>query len=327
MNEVFKMTAKKTEISIGVLLAFFTLLVVAQVGFSQAKKPVTAAAKFRLVTIVTQPSAAIWIDGVLFGKAGSDGRLEIKSVSAGAHSIRVRADGFTEKLQTLAAAQKGEIKIGLIATTDEAELAFQEAERLTTSDREKAIIAYKNAIKLRPNYPDAFLALARTQSDTGDLEEAQRSINAARKLRPNFAEATAVEGRILKESGEEQKAIAAFKRSITEGKGFQPEALTGLGLLYKERAEGSGGAGGFDAERANYTESAKYLKLALKQLSGAPDALVIYQLLGLVYERQQKYAEAIATYEEFLRLFPDSIESSAVQSFIVQLRKQARGEQ
>ncbi len=320
------MNAKLSNRSIGALLAVFTSLFFTQVAYSQGKRPVTAAAQFRAVTIVTQPAASIWIDGVLFGKAGTDGRLEIRSVSSGTHSVRVRADGFKEKSQTLTAAQKGEIKIALVATTDKAELAFQEAGRLTMSDREKAIAAYEQAIKLRPNYPEAYLALARTQSDTGDLEDAQRSINSARKLRPGYAEATAVEGRILKESGEEQKAIAAFKRSITEGKGFQPEALTGLGLLYKERGEGSGGAGLFEEEQAHYDESAKYLKSALKQLSGSPDALVVYQLLGLVYERQQKFADAISTYEEFLRLFPDTIEASAVRSFIVQLRKQLDGQ-
>jgi outer membrane protein assembly factor BamD (BamD/ComL family) len=36
----------------------------------------------------------------------------------------------------------------------------------------------------------------------------------------------------------------------------------------------------------------------------------------------KKYTEAIAVYEEFLRVFPDSNEASAVQSFIVQLKKQ-----
>jgi len=45
-------------------------------------------------------------------------------------------------------------------------------------------------------------------------------------------------------------------------------------------------------------------------------------LIGLVLERQKKYAEAIAVYEEFLRFFPDSNDAPAVQSFIVQLKKQ-----
>ena len=142
-----------------------------------------------------------------------------------------------------------------------------------------------------------------------------------RKTSPSNAEGSAIEGRIRKDSGEEDKAIAAFKRSIAEGKGFQPEAYTGLGLIYQERAEGYGGSGDIARESAAYDQSGKYFRTALKQLSGAPDASVLYQLVGLVLERQKKFQEAIDLYEEFLRYFPDSTDAPAVRSFIVQLKK------
>lgn len=304
----------------------FTAILATTTAFAQPKRPVTTAVQFRAITVVTEPGAAVWIDGVLYGKADKDGSLAIRTVAAGGHTVRVRADGFKEKSQPLTAAQKGEIKIALVKTTDEAELAFQEAERLTQIDREKAVAAYKKVVKLRPAYPEAFLAMARTQADMGDLEDALKSLASARKLRPGYAEASAVEGRVQKEYGEDQKAIALYKRAITEGKGFQPEAYTGLGLLYKERAETAGGSGNFDDEQLNYNEAAKNLKLSIKQLAGAPDAMVIMQLLGLIYERQQKLPEAIAVYEEFLRIFPDSNEATAVRSFVVQLRKQLEGQ-
>ncbi|MFN0139688.1 MAG: tetratricopeptide repeat protein [Pyrinomonadaceae bacterium] len=275
----------------------------------------------RSITISTEPSATVWIDGVRYGKTDSSGKLAIKTVAAGGHTLRVRADGFKEKTQPLTAAQRGDLKIALVKTTDDAELAFQEAERLTTVDREKSAEAYKRAVSLRPGYLDAHIALARILSEAGDLDEAMKAVAATRRLRPGLAEASAIEGRIHKETGEESKAIAAFKRAITEGRGFQPEAYTGLGLLYKEKAEGSAGSGDFDHEEANYAESTKYLKIALKQLSGAPDAMIIYQLLGLIFERQRKPAEAIAVYEEFLRFFPETVEAEAVRSFIVQLKK------
>jgi tetratricopeptide (TPR) repeat protein len=300
------------------VLGLFAALAFSVLSYGQ--KP--AHVKARTITVSTEPGAKVWIDGVLYGKTTDDGTLTIKTVSSGPHSIRVRADGFKQKEQPVTAVQKGSIKLPLVKTTDEAELKFQEAVRLTSSDRDKAAAAFEEAIKLRPNYPEAYLELARVNADRGDLEGAKKAIDAARKLRPNYAEATAVLGRIYKDSGEDDaKAIAAFKRAITEGKGFQPEANAGLGLLYKEKAEGFGGSGDFENERLNYQESAKYLKAAVKQLSGAPDAAVIYQLLGLAYERQKKLPEAIATYEEFLRLFPDNNEASAVKSFIVQLKK------
>ena len=104
--------------------------------------------------------------------------------------------------------------------------------------------------------------------------------------------------------GDEDKAIAAFKRAISEGRGFQPEAYTGLGILYKDRAESFAGSADYDQETASYQEAAKYLAVAAKQLGSAPDAMVVYQLLGLIYERQKKFKEAIAVYEHFLGLFP-----------------------
>ena len=302
-----------------VLIAFL-ILIAHSVAFSQAKKP--APVQYRTITISTQPEAIVSIDGVRYGTTDRTGVLKIATVAPGLHTLRIRADGFKEKSQPLTAIQKGEIKILLVKTTDEAELAYQEAERQASVDRDKSIASYKRAVKLRPAYPEAFLGLARVLSETGDFDEAQSAIVSARKLRLGYAEASAVSGRIYKDGGDEAKAVATFQRAITEGKGFQPEAYTGLGLLYKEKAEGFGGSGDFEHEAAAYTDSAKYLKSAIKQLAGAPDAMVIYQLLGLVYERQKKYAEAIATYEEFLSIFPNSVEATAVRSFIVQLKKE-----
>ena len=301
------------------MLSVIFIVIGAAVTFSQTKKPTPV--QSRTITVSTQPAAIVWIDGVRYGNTDKTGILKITTVAAGIHLLRVRADGFKERSQPITAVQKGEIKIVLVNTTDEAELAFQEAERLASVDRDKSADAYKRAIKLRPAYPEAFLGLARVLSETGDFDESQSAIASARKLRPGYAEASAVLGRIYKDNGDEAKAIAAFQRAIAEGKGFLPEAYTGLGLLYKEKAEGFGGSGDFEKEAANYVESAKYLKSALRQLSGAPDAMVIYQLLGLTYERHKKYAEALTIYEEFLRIFPNSVEATAVRSFIVQLKK------
>lgn len=281
----------------------------------------TAPAQTRSITVVTEPNTRVWIDGVLYGKTGEDGRLTISSIAAGAHTLRARAKGFKERSQPLSAAARGEVKVTLVKTTDEADLAFEEAERLTSLDRERAADAFNKAIKARPNFPEAYVALARVLADSGDGEGSLKAIASAKRLRPVYPEASAVLGRIHKDNGDEAKAIAAFKKAITEGKGFQPEAYTGLGLLYKEKAEGFGSSGDFENEAANYAEATKNLKAALKQLSGAPDAIVIYQLLGLIYERQKRYAEAIATYEDFLRFFPDVTEATAVRSFIEQLKK------
>ena len=313
--EINVMNTKLIHRSLVFTLALLTVL--CQHSWAQ----VARTSPLRSITVSTQPETTIWIDGVRYGTTDKAGTLKIASITAGVHTLRLRADGFKERSQPITAIQKGEINVTLVKTTDEAELAFQQAERLVSADRDKSADAYKKAVKLRPVYPEAFIGLARVLSEAGDPDEAQSALASARKLRPGYAEASAIQGRIYKDNGDEPKAVAAFQRAITEGKGFQPEAYAGLGLLYKEKAEGFGSSGDFEKETASYVDSAKYLKVAIKQLSGAPDAIVIYQLLGLVYERQKKYAEAIATYEEFLRIFPNIAEATAVRSFIVQLKK------
>ena len=280
-----------------------------------------SAAQFRTITISSEPKAVVWLDDVRYGTTDDAGNLEIRTVSAGRHTLRVRAAGFKEVSQPITAVQRGTIKVTLVKTTDEAELAYQEGERLAFLDREKSAEAYRKAVKLRPNYPQAWLALARVLMEADDLDGAKEAVAGARRVRPVYAELSAVEGRIHKENGDEAKAIAAFKKSIAEGKGFQPEAYTGLGILYKEKAEAAANSGDFDSEAVHAAEAAKNLKIAIKQLAGAPDTAVIYQLLGLVYENQKRYDDAIALYEEFLTIFPDSSDATAVRSFIVQLKK------
>jgi tetratricopeptide (TPR) repeat protein len=281
----------------------------------------------RSITVVSEPNASVWIDDVNYGKTDASGRLALKTFTTGTHRVRVRANGFKEAAQNLLATQTGDVKIALVKTTDEAETAFQQAEEASGSDREKAVELYKKAVRLRPKYAEAYLGMARVYSGLSESAEALKAIGNARKARPGYAEASAVEGRIYKENGNEEKAIAAFKRAITEGKGYQPEALTGLGLLYKERAEGFASSGDFESEKQNYMLAAEQLKKAAVQLAGAPDAVTIYQLLGDAYERAKMYTEAIKIYEEFLRSFPDADEAETFRSFIVQLQKRMKDEQ
>ena len=298
-----------------VIPAVFLVFLAALISFGQRSEMT------RSITIVTEPGAIVWIDDLRYGQADSSGRFTVDPLPAGPHKIRVRADGFRETVKPISAVQQGEVSIGLTKTTDQAELTFQEAERLTTLDREAAAAAYRKAIKLRPRYTQAYTGLIRVLSDARDRTGAMAAIRDLRKISPRNAEASAMEGRLHKENDDEENAIASFKRAIPEGRGMQPEAYTGLGLLYKERAEHYGAEGDAENEKVSYEQAVTNMKMALKQLGTAPDALVLYQLLGLVYERQDKHAEAIELYKQALRNFPKSNEATAFASFIEQLQK------
>ena len=305
-------------------LSFFCFCLTGIFAFTiSAQKPASGGAnQNRTLTVVTEPKAAVWLDDVRYGTTDESGKLTLKPIPSGAHKLRVRADGFKEITQPVSAAQNGDVKVALVKTEDAAELQFQEAERLSEIDREKAVAAYRKAISLRPKYAEANLALARVLLAQSNYEAARTAIAAAKRARLGYAEASAVEGRIYVAEEMPDKAIAAFKRAVTEGKGFQPEAHTGLGLLYRERAEIAASENDFEAEAANYDLAIASFKKAVAQLGGAPDAVTLYQFIGLAYEKMKKYDEAIKVYEEFLSKFPDSNEATAIQSFIVQLKKQ-----
>lgn len=277
------------------------------------------AQKTRTVTVTTAPEATVWVDDIKRGTTDETGKLVMKFVAAGTRKVRVRAYSFKETTQNLLPTQS-QLKVNLVKSTDQAELTFHEAEKMMKIDRRQAIELYQKAVSLRPKYAEAYIEMARAMSDAGDNEGALEAIANARKARPVFPEASAVEGRIHKSDGDEEKAIASFKRAIREGKGFQPEAHTGLGLLYKEKAEGFASAGDFDNETATYKIAAAELKIALAQLSGTEP--VLYELLGNVYEKMQDFKGAIAIYEEYLKLFPDTPEATTFRSYIVQIKKQ-----
>ena len=85
-------------------LATVRFMLVTVVCFTSLSSYVYSQQSFRAINVSTQPKAVVWVDGIRFGRADESGRLEITTISPGAHSIRVRADGFKEKIQPLTAA-------------------------------------------------------------------------------------------------------------------------------------------------------------------------------------------------------------------------------
>lgn len=266
----------------------------------------------RSITLKSEPQAIVWFDEVRRGVTDAAGQFEITKVSPGRHTLRVRAAGFAERTLALLPTQRGALNVTLTRTTDEAELTFQQAEaareRATTDEaRREAVELYRRALTLRPRFPAAHVNLARVLLDLNDYEAALDEVEEARGDRPGYAEASAVEGRILRATSQNAEAVAAYERAIREARGFQPEAHTGLGIIYEEEGK--------------YEEAAAAFRKAIAQLSDTEP--VLYELIGRTYERLEKYREAVAAYEKYLELAPNGKLAPAIQSVIDQLRKQA----
>jgi len=289
----------------GLLLAICGVVVLAQ------RKPIPAPNSGRTLTILTEPNAIVWLDEIRRGTTDAAGRLLLAKVSSGAHSLRVRAGGFKEVAMPVQAAQRGEVRVRLGRTTDEAELTFQQAEtaREAAKDdqsRQKSADLYRHALQLRPAFPAAHVGLARILMDLNDANGALAEIESARRDKPVYPEASAAEGRIYRETGQTDEAIGSFNRAIRERHGFQPEAHVGLGRVYEDKGQ--------------YELAAREYQIAINQLSDTEP--IIYQLLGAAYEKSGKNKEAVAAYENYLRLAPNGSLAPAVRSILEQLREQ-----
>ena len=267
------------------------------------------------LTITTEPNAIVWIDEIRRGTTDASGKLSIAKVSAGRHSVRIRAAGFKETVTPLVPGRRT-LEVKLVRTTDQAELLFQEAETAREKARddaalEKAADLYRQAIKARAAYPAAQVGLARVLMDLNQFKEAHAAIESARRAKPSFAEASAVEGRIYREEAFEDDAIRSFRRAIREGGGVQPEAYVGLARLYEDKGR--------------FAEAIVEFKKALAQLSDSEP--VIYQMLGAAYERMEQPKDAVVAYEKYLQLAPNGSYAAAIRSILEQLKREAAGEQ
>lgn len=279
------------------------------------KRGATPPPKSASVTITTEPNAIIWIDDIRRGVTSASGTLELKKISGGRHTLRVRAMGFKEVTMPLVAGKRS-MSVKLVRATDQAELAFQQAEDAREkarddASRQKAAELYRATLKLRGAYPAAHVGLARVLLDLNQYDAALDEIAAARRTRPVYAEASAVEGRINREAAFTNEAIQSFRRAIREARGIQPEAHVGLARVFEDKGQ--------------YDEAILEFRKALDQLSDSEP--VIYQLLGAAYEKQQKYKEAVDAYEKYLALAPNGSLAPAIRSIIEQLRRDAAGQE
>ncbi len=293
-------------------LAALLLFVLPTAVIAQSQAGTTAeSSPARTLAVVTEANAIVWLDDIRRGVTDESGRLVLSKITSGAHTLRVRANGFKEATTPITATARGEISVRLVRTNDQAEISFQQAETAreqakNEEDRLKAAELYRDALKARAAFPAAHVGLARVLMDLNDTDGALNAIAAARRYRASYPEASAVEGRVYKETGQTDEAIGSFNRALRESHGFQPEAHVGLGRTYEEKGQ--------------YDLAAREFQIAVSQLADTEP--IIYQLLGAAYEKNGNTKEAIAAYENYLRLAPNGSQASAIRSIVEQLKSE-----
>lgn len=295
--------------------AVLCLLVLTVSASAQRSRAAAGVAPRATVRIVTLPKAIVWIDEVKRGVADDNGILNVTPVLRRQHTVRVRAAGFKETTRTMPLPLPSTFTIKPTLRADAAELSFQAAEAAALaakddSARQSAVDLYKKALAARRIYPEAHVGMARVLLDLGEQDLAQEQVEEARSDRPNFAEASVVEGRIKRKYFDLEGAMKSFQRSVREARGFQAEAYSGVALVYQDQGNDELAAPAFEK--------------ALEQFSETEP--ILYQILGATYEKLERYPQAVAAYENYLRVAPNGNLAPAIRSMIDQLRRQARGE-
>ena len=154
------------------------------------------------------------------------------------------------------------------------EVTAEESARL-----EEAIAAYRQAIFLKPDYPEARYNLGVALQDRGQLVEAIAAYRQAIALKPNLPEAHNNLGNAFKEAGQLEDAIAAFRQAIVL-KPNLPEAHNNLGNALRDRGQLDEAIASFrqaTALRPNYPEAHSNLGNSLKDQGQLDKAIASYR--------------------------------------------------
>jgi tetratricopeptide (TPR) repeat protein len=157
-------------------------------------------------------------------------------------------------------------------------------------NREDAIANYREALRLRPQFPAALVNVAAELAALGRLEEAERYAREAADLEPGRATTLNSLGSIVERRGRSAEAIALFEAAVR----LDPDlglAHNNLGLAF--------------AQTGRQREAEQQFRRAL-QLS--PELAAAHNNLALTLEESGRAREAVEEYLEALRLEPDSSE-------------------
>ena len=261
-----------------------------------------------LKVITGKPGSVVFINSVRHGTTNEESALELK-IKAGSYTVRVRTVGFSDwkgsVVLTSGAART--VKVTQQPTTDEALLHYQQADELRDKAKHKeAVQEYEQAIKLRPVFPEARVALTRSLIPLQRFQEAEGQLQAAMKdNRAPFPEAHTVLANLRRQQGLTEEAIAEYRKALRLARGVSAEAHIGLAIALNETEQ-------IDAAVREYRIG------ILQDMETEP---ILYYQLGSILEKAERKKEAVEAYQNYLRLDPKGELASAVESMIEMLKR------
>ena len=162
---------------------------------------------------------------------------------------------------------------------------------LNQSDVENATKYFVKALSLDTRYYLAYNAMGLAHSMKGRLDEAAKSYLKCLEINPKFTEARNNLGTVYQEMNQLDKAEAEFRTALQD-------------LTYQNRELPY-----FNLARLNVLQNRldEALDNVLKALQIRPRLAMAHNLRGLIYEKLNNVVEAVASYEQAVKIVPDDV--------------------
>lgn len=223
----------------------------------------------------------------------------------GSHPIKLRWDQLEEVVESPAERPSNNKFLEALATV-QAEECFKQGKSYSESlQYSKAIEEYKRAIKLKPDYAEAYYSLGeaylRSSWHGVDKQEANSALEAykqAIRIQPHYSEAHLGLGITYRCLNRYDEAIEAIEQSI-QIKQSNSNAFLELAIIYLLKTGTEIG-----------DQNASYMRKARSLLNQAilldPKNIQAYCHLGDAYHEEKMGYDEIATYNKALRIFLDN---------------------
>lgn len=165
---------------------------------------------------------------------------------------------------------------------------------LMDGDTVAAVAAWRQAIALRPDLPEAYLALGIFQAQSGAVEAAQQTFDRGVAAMPESAELLYNAALVRAVSGQAEASIALFERALARNARFLEARENLAGVL---------------ASVGRFEESVAQFRVAIAQ---SPDDLQTRVLLARALLGLDRRVESIAELRQVLALDPGSTDARAM---------------
>ncbi|MBV8771279.1 MAG: tetratricopeptide repeat protein [Deltaproteobacteria bacterium] len=193
------------------------------------------------------------------------------------------------------------------------------------ADPDERLRLYTEALRLKPDYAEAFYNRGNARRAKSDLDGALADYNEALRLKPDFAMAINNRGIVREAKGDLDRALADYNEALRLKPDYA-EAINNRGIVRKAKGDLDGALADYnealrlnpdDAEVLNNRSDAREAKGdfdgALADLNEAlrlkPDFAEAFNNRGIVCEAKGDLDRALADYNEALRLKPDYAEA------------------